>query len=831
MSTEDLSTVPAQFLSKWPDRWRYQALAVELSGEDTVLPATQAAYLLLRGLADPRTAEQTAHSLIDQGEFSAVDSLRSDARLSTAVIRDLDLRLETVRQDTAGQIRDRIAELRARADHVATKLALDEAQLTSLANDRSAIALAALAEQERVVEAAERRCAHELGARADAMLTEFGDDGLAWRAAVAACIESKEFPTARGLLEAGPSVLPADGPLSVPRPRIGSPFGAFALPEVLTWYDDGQMASVAGFEGWRPPGMDTAAATMLAALRSLTASIDVHSVLSFVIALHELIGDRSPQCDIKSSERGVLTCLRLPADDPLPRTPLTGPHGLSLWVANPSDLPPEKAPRPLLWFVPAVRPTGFAPWGVARLNATDLLRLLAPSPGVDLTRYRRINLLRAVMSRLPAGDVTDPVHRSAGNDLLWLFDLAGVRPDEACLYAVRHDTADHPLLLRRLLAELVEDPPPGEPRRQRLSVSALNRVRHDEQWRREALIALLLPLRHDDAARAVIRIAAAFYSDVGVTFTAEDLQSDVALLEGGQAGAVELGPLRAAAGRLVADRLLRSPAPDVFQLPANRVRELLIQAGPSRTMVDAQEAVKHLREPHSWTFRAEIADRVVRTVGHSVDGQLRGIQTELARIGKSLPGDKRIERADRYAGDASGLHRMYRTAMGPAEACDLHQVLLECSGLTEWITAGAVTATVRGAEDVTVMANRWLLRQAFTNLFDNARMEIEGTGHKIGKITALLRGHSEPPPSAGDETGTRPWCVIEIEDDGPGLDKATRDGLTGGGRHSMRLQRQGIGVEMARQWFAEYDGHLDIDPEPSSIGGARILVWLPQHAS
>src|SRR5262249_34694867 len=148
------------------------------------------------------------------------------------------------------------------------------------------------------------------------------------------------------------------------------------------------------------------------ALRYLTDGIDAHSVLRFVLAVHEMIGDLSPRCEITPGTHGVMTTLRVPADDLLPRTPLTGPHGLAVWVAGSSDPPPEKARRPLLWFVPEVEPTGFAPWRVARLSAPDLLRLLVPGPGDDSARYRRINLLRAVMSRLPARDITDPVHRS-----------------------------------------------------------------------------------------------------------------------------------------------------------------------------------------------------------------------------------------------------------------------------------------------------------------------------------------------------------------------------------------------------------------------------------
>jgi signal transduction histidine kinase len=211
-----------------------------------------------------------------------------------------------------------------------------------------------------------------------------------------------------------------------------------------------------------------------------------------------------------------------------------------------------------------------------------------------------------------------------------------------------------------------------------------------------------------------------------------------------------------------------------------------------------------------------------------VDGRIRGIQTELARIGEAFPGDRRIERAHRYAQDASGLHSMYREALGTVDECDLHEVLVQCSGLTEWITAGDVTASVYGDEDVLVMANGWLLRQAFTNLLDNARLEIEHGGHQVGNITVQVRSRCEPPPAADGEAASGPWCVTEIEDDGPGLSDGTLEGLVGGGRQNMQPRGHGTGVDLARQWFAEYGGYLGIDPEPSPKGGARFMVWLPQ---
>jgi signal transduction histidine kinase len=525
-----------------------------------------------------------------------------------------------------------------------------------------------------------------------------------------------------------------------------------------------------------------------------------------------------------------LTSLLVPDTDSLPRTALTASSGISVWVACSTSPPPEQAPRPLLWFVPEIRPAALAPWRVAQLNAVDLLRLLTRCPAENQARCRRVNLMRAVVSRLPADDVLSHVHRSSESDLRWLFDLAGVRPDEVCLHAIRHDTADHPVLLGLLLGKLLEDPPRAEQRRQQLGVAALNRVRHSASWRKDALTALLSPLRNDAVARAVIWIAAAFYSGPDAIFTPSDLQSDMALLDEEQAVSIGEETLRSAASRLVADRILHSPEPDKFQLPASRVRELLVQEGPSQVEAEAVNAVAELGRPYDATFDAGVAERVVRTIGHSVDGHLRGAETELEIVGKSpLTDDQRahLDRVGRYLKASYRLHSIYLNAMGVVEDCDLHGVLLECASTTGWVSAGDVVARVSGPEDVFVEANLWLLRQAFTNLFDNARQEITRTGSGRGQISAVLRRYSGPGGFSGADAASKLWAVTEIQDSGPGLDEATRRGLVGGERFGMRLRGSGLGVETASQWFAQYGGHLDISPEPSSMGGARLVVWLP----
>jgi signal transduction histidine kinase len=824
MSTTDLTEVPAEVLRQWPGRWRYPVLAVALASDDDEVRADVAAKLVLQGLADPRTPEQIAADFVANGEFGLIDDLSGEADLPRLVIESLDRTLESARGEVATQVRDRIFELRRRAQQAGTEFPADDDQLMAVASMRSGSVLAELAAREHSISVAERQCAEKLSRLADAKLAAFDGDGLAWRDAVRACLDSREFAVARNLIEAGPSVLPADRALSVPRPRSPWPFQAFPLAEILTWYEAGQPAPAAGFEHWRPNDDDEAAARLIDTLRGLADNIGPHSVLDFALALHALIGADEPDCRIKQIGQGVLTSLHIPASDPLPDAPLTSHPGAPLWVGDPGDLPPEDL-RPLIWFVPATRVAEFTPWGIARLDATDLLRLLRPSGTGDVTRHRRVNLLRAVASRLPADEFLGQVrmpHPPAESEVDWLLDLAGIRPDAACLQAIQHESAEQPVLLRKLLVRLADEPRPGEPRRQRLSLSTLNRVRHSAEWRQEALSVLQLPLRHDYDAQVLLRVVTAFYHDPGTTFTTSQLEQDLE-------GTLTAEAVRGAAGRLAADRLLQRAGHDEFRLPANRVGELLTQSRAEEALEEAAEAIAELKAVTGGSGQAD-ADKVVHFVGHQVDGYLAGIQTELADV-TQLPRkqqEPRIYRASAYARDASGVYRKYRQALGGVVVCDLLDLLQECSVITESLCAGAVRVPVTGPKDVRVRANRWLLRESFKAILDNSRLEILTSGQPRGTISVLLRHDAAGPPD-GLEDEARPWALTTIDDNGPGLDQETYDALTGGARQGIRPRGQGTGLDMARQWFAAYGGCLSIQAEAGQLKGAQMRVWLPLH--
>jgi two-component system sensor histidine kinase PhoQ len=72
--------------------------------------------------------------------------------------------------------------------------------------------------------------------------------------------------------------------------------------------------------------------------------------------------------------------------------------------------------------------------------------------------------------------------------------------------------------------------------------------------------------------------------------------------------------------------------------------------------------------------------------------------------------------------------------------------------------------------------------------------------------------------------------LVRIEDDGPGVPEAARTRiLERGVRADETTAGQGLGLSMARDIVAQYDGRLTVTQ--SQLGGAQIDVELPGRRS
>ncbi len=70
-------------------------------------------------------------------------------------------------------------------------------------------------------------------------------------------------------------------------------------------------------------------------------------------------------------------------------------------------------------------------------------------------------------------------------------------------------------------------------------------------------------------------------------------------------------------------------------------------------------------------------------------------------------------------------------------------------------------------------------------------------------------------------------CVIQVDDDGPGISPEFRDSVLARGRRADQLSKpgQGIGLAVALDIVLSYKGTLDISL--SDMGGTKVLIFLP----
>ncbi len=99
------------------------------------------------------------------------------------------------------------------------------------------------------------------------------------------------------------------------------------------------------------------------------------------------------------------------------------------------------------------------------------------------------------------------------------------------------------------------------------------------------------------------------------------------------------------------------------------------------------------------------------------------------------------------------------------------------------------------------------------NLLDNAYKWAEG------QVELNIRRDSSV-------ESTEPGLIMEIADDGPGIDAKDVDTvLARGGRADSQVGGYGLGLAMVRDIVALYGGKLSISR--AGLGGARIQLWLP----
>ena len=110
------------------------------------------------------------------------------------------------------------------------------------------------------------------------------------------------------------------------------------------------------------------------------------------------------------------------------------------------------------------------------------------------------------------------------------------------------------------------------------------------------------------------------------------------------------------------------------------------------------------------------------------------------------------------------------------------------------------------------------IEETVGNLLENAAR------HARRKIA--LRAHIAPPDMAGEDPARRGWIVVEVEDDGPGLEPdQIREALKRGRRLDESKPGTGLGLSIVREIASEYQGTFALTR--GSMGGLLARLVLP----
>ncbi|WP_326645143.1 ATP-binding protein [Streptosporangium sp. NBC_01755] len=808
---------------EWPDVWRYPDLAAALARGDA---STDLAMLLLRGLAEPLTVEQSAHRLIADGEFRAVEELHQKAHLPVRAAKDIADRLERARAAAAVRVHHDAVGLERRSARAGVSLDVDVRDLTDDAWLRLADADAKLGELDETVRSLEEQASVELRRSLAARAAELdGQDRAvaAWLESAEVCIQAGEFDTAKALIGDGPQHRHADTePRLVPRLREDWPYEENDLETIMSWYFEPGAPYPPGFATWLPARDDAEAWALLRALRDTAREVTHDTVSALLRSLHRLLGTDRPWLELDDVGHRVLTRISLPDNARLPCLAFLGRRELATWVSNPRrPHDPPACDGPLLWIAPSVRAQEVlqdrrSVRGVAKLDATFLLRLVAPVHGRRLEpAVRLINLLRAICPRLAPDEVMnwrEAAEHPQRHHLTWLLHLLGISADMATTDAVRYDVGDNPAVLRRFLAEVV----PGPPRHDRarsvlLDLALLNEVRGRDEWRTEAVRDLLAPHAGERAALALLWAAIDFDSD---EFTLDDLREDLTSIAEAEVAEVVVSHsgLPAGAAYLVREGLFEGPQEGPFRLPASGIRALLTEKRPGHVPRDqAVLAARAVYEEYRDTAArriAEVGDRIVRVIGHKMNGRRAVIRSALE--------EERAEYALDVVKSLPSIHGMYTSATAPERPCRLTEILKNPLSVAQGDSGGMLRYELQHGEDLFVHANPWVLSECFFNLFDNSRLAVRETGREFGDIRVTVTVEVDDP--------TR--CLIDIEDSGIGLSAEARERLAREDRFSSH-GGSGVGFRTARSWFRAFGGHLEIVGRSAVLGGAHLRVTLP----
>ncbi len=219
---------------------------------------------------------------------------------------------------------------------------------------------------------------------------------------------------------------------------------------------------------------------------------------------------------------------------------------------------------------------------------------------------------------------------------------------------------------------------------------------------------------------------------------------------------------------------------------------------------------------------------LIRGVAHEVKNPLGGIRGAAQLLARELDDKNLHEYTDVIIGESDRLRNLVDKMLGPRKLPDIketnvHQLLERVRSIVTAESGDTVTL-IRDYDPSLpeLWADGDQLIQAFLNVVRNARQSLsENPGQQNPKIT--LRTRALRQFTIGNKRH-RLTCVVEIEDNGPGINEELQETLFFP-MVSGRASGTGLGLSIAQSILHQHHGLIECNSEPGKTI-FRLLVPL-----
>jgi signal transduction histidine kinase len=241
----------------------------------------------------------------------------------------------------------------------------------------------------------------------------------------------------------------------------------------------------------------------------------------------------------------------------------------------------------------------------------------------------------------------------------------------------------------------------------------------------------------------------------------------------------------------------------------------------ARALNELGERLRSYEDALAARSRSSALGEMSARIAHEIRNPLTALQLQLQLLEERVPEAQRPT-VVRLLDELRRLELIVASTLAEARAAQnrdqgrrmlsLTQVAREVLDLVEPSLTHRGVALERALREVPLLAlDADRLKQALMNLLSNAA---DATG-RDGRVRVTTRWDAQGPSA-----------VLEVEDDGAGIDESRRGSLLSGQSGSAKPFGLGIGLKVCAEVATEHDGRLEIG-RSEELGGARVSLVLP----